>query len=967
MFLLLLCVSAIFAIPLQLVVYSTPEFIRYHNVSSVSEVLRFTDDSGIEVYYYDSQFVIAGFTQVNAENALPIARLKSITTSPKHYFYLVSLDRRTPYDELINIGEIVYTSDNTLLLQSEYDALNLRNRSSLEFTELKYTALKYMPETMPRDPKVSRNPSIMQLVNAVHPDSVMWFIQNLENFHNRYYSDPNRFEVATWIKTQFERFGITDVVLQGFNALGYSQHNVVATIPGSVNPEKYIVIGGHHDSNSNSTSVPMFAPGADDNATGTTATLEMARVMMSTGFQPKNSIRFVTFAAEEVGLFGSAHFVDAAISESSDILLAINHDMLGNNTLEPDNWQLKIVPYDGSINHSILAYQIAEAYTSLSPFFDQYNSPYSDSYNFWTGGIPITYFKEHEYSPYMHTVDDLAIHIDADYCAEIIRASAATAATYGLMTAPPNVSVADTGTGHSLIISWENSIDPSLQYYHLFYNTHGQYFENPIIVYPLLGNETSFILEGLDDSVEYFIALSTVNSEGIESYLNNTSATPRSIPRVPQNFVDEPDFGMIHFSWNANPELDIAGYHLYKSSPPNISEHQIGGLIPDTSFTDSVFEPGNEYFQYQLCAVDSDGNESQRTDIVQTRKVSLNTGILIVDDTIDGSGATPFQPSAEQVFDFVDSIMSPFQRTIKDLQADSNLRLSEIGIYECIFWHSFNQTESELFYSNIDQLIRYIELGGKLFLSTYYPTLKIGMNSGYPVIFGYDSILSSVFGIGSANYANSARFKYAIPLVPGFPALTVDPQKTISSMNGHIFRVESIEATPEAQNIYKFGSDYENTSPQGILNDLPIGVYNEYGNGKVLTLSFPLYNMDATSTNSLVNYTMHDLFEIEVSTPDAEMVPVGILTTTPVYPNPFTARSSFTVKTSDKSTPLRINVYNIKGQLVRELYNDLPHSNTQHYSWDGFDSKEKEVANGIYLLKTTQGRHSTISKAIKLK
>ena len=47
-----------------------------------------------------------------------------------------------------------------------------------------------------------------------------------------------------------------------------------------------------------------FAPGADDNASGTAAALEIARVIISNGYQPEATIKFITFGAEEYGLVG---------------------------------------------------------------------------------------------------------------------------------------------------------------------------------------------------------------------------------------------------------------------------------------------------------------------------------------------------------------------------------------------------------------------------------------------------------------------------------------------------------------------------------------------------------------------------------------------------------------------------------------------------------------------------------------
>ncbi len=96
-------------------------------------------------------------------------------------------------------------------------------------------------------------------------------------------------------------------------------HNVIATRPGT--RPGAIVVGGHFDS------VPE-APGANDNASGTATVLELARY-----YAPRiypYTLHFAAFGAEEIGLRGSRHYVDALPEEArSSILAMINLDMVG--------------------------------------------------------------------------------------------------------------------------------------------------------------------------------------------------------------------------------------------------------------------------------------------------------------------------------------------------------------------------------------------------------------------------------------------------------------------------------------------------------------------------------------------------------------------------------------------------------------------------------------------------------------
>jgi hypothetical protein len=102
--------------------------------------------------------------------------------------------------------------------------------------------------------------------------------------------------------------------------------NVVAEIPGAVDPAKIIVLGAHYDS-INLSGAGFAAPGADDNASGSAALLEVARVLKSGG-PYEHTLRFIWFSAEEFGLVGSG--AAAALSKSSgeQILGMLNMDMV---------------------------------------------------------------------------------------------------------------------------------------------------------------------------------------------------------------------------------------------------------------------------------------------------------------------------------------------------------------------------------------------------------------------------------------------------------------------------------------------------------------------------------------------------------------------------------------------------------------------------------------------------------------
>jgi Zn-dependent M28 family amino/carboxypeptidase len=96
-------------------------------------------------------------------------------------------------------------------------------------------------------------------------------------------------------------------------------YNAVGEIKGSEKPDEYVILGAHLDSWD-------LGQGTLDNGTGTCAVLEAARALAKSGVKPKRTIRFVLFAGEEQGLFGSRHHVEKNKEMMSKVSACFVHD-----------------------------------------------------------------------------------------------------------------------------------------------------------------------------------------------------------------------------------------------------------------------------------------------------------------------------------------------------------------------------------------------------------------------------------------------------------------------------------------------------------------------------------------------------------------------------------------------------------------------------------------------------------------
>lgn len=285
--------------------------------------------------------------------------------------------------------------------------------------------------------------TITEYLNLINKDSIGNYVNDLCNFETRFLLAENRRDIAVWIAKKFEGFGFADVTIDSLqNTLEYPPHskqmhttwqyNVVASLEGTEHPDTICVLGAHYDSFIMGPNIDpyTFSPGANNNASGVAACLEIARIMAASGFKPKYTIDIVAFGSEEFmtmfadGPTGSQHYV--AQTKESGKTFAF---MLDNNQISyrpsPDQWQLDFQNCPGGEWLSKLAHQMADKYTRIVPVDTSDHIPYSDVYYFWSAGYPAIFFEEYHFCPHTFTAQDIPENCDMKFCAEVARISAA--------------------------------------------------------------------------------------------------------------------------------------------------------------------------------------------------------------------------------------------------------------------------------------------------------------------------------------------------------------------------------------------------------------------------------------------------------------------------------------------------------------------------------------------------------------
>ena len=140
---------------------------------------------------------------------------------------------------------------------------------------------------------------------------------------------------ADYLRAQWASQGY-QVVSQNYEAYRVRSENLEVTLAGTSRPEEIIVIGAHYDSVSGS-------PGANDNASGVAALLELSRALaQARPMKLARTIRFVAFVNEESPFFGrgemgSMVYAKAARARGDDIRLMVSLEMLGYYSNAPDS------------------------------------------------------------------------------------------------------------------------------------------------------------------------------------------------------------------------------------------------------------------------------------------------------------------------------------------------------------------------------------------------------------------------------------------------------------------------------------------------------------------------------------------------------------------------------------------------------------------------------------------------------
>ncbi|HKS26856.1 MAG TPA: M28 family metallopeptidase [Pyrinomonadaceae bacterium] len=330
--------------------------------------------------------------------------------------------------------------------------------------------------------------------------------------------------------------------------------NVVATLRGSqpASQARTYVVSGHYDSMCTSpVDAECDAPGANDDASGTAAVLEMARVMSRYSFDA--TIVFMAVAGEEQGLLGSTYFAEQAKKENMNIEAMFTNDIIGNtlggNGVR-DRRTVRVfsegVPSNETPQEATTRRGVGgendSASRQLARFIKEAASAYVPSMNvmmvyrrdrYLRGGDHIPFLERgfaavrftepnEDYTHQHQNVrlengiryGDLPEFVDFGYIAQVARVNAVSLALLALAPARPvNVAIVTARLTNDTDLKWDAGKEPDLAGYEIVWrDTTSPVWTNAQRV----GNVTSFTMKGMSKD-NYFFGVRAVDRDGNRS------------------------------------------------------------------------------------------------------------------------------------------------------------------------------------------------------------------------------------------------------------------------------------------------------------------------------------------------------------------------------------------------------------------------------------------------------------------
>jgi Peptidase family M28 len=435
------------------------------------------------------------------------------------------------------------------------------------------------------------NPKVSKIVDEVSEARIKAIIEKLASFGTRNtmstQDDPNRGVGAArqWVFNEMKSYSPRlQVSFDKYRVKKQGQRifkdvdlwNVVAVLPGTRYPDTQVLVTGHYDSLNLGNRPPngtlqataqmtpadfekdadLPAPGACDDASGTAAVMELARIMSQYEFD--KTLVFVSFAGEEQGLIGSSLMSAKAKKDKREIEAVFNNDIIGTDTAGDGRFSNTSVEVYSDESIDSPAQQLSRYMRDVvqryipsmridTVFMQDRLGRGGDHTPFQLEGYAaVRISTPNEFYANQHRATDLLENMSVPYTAKVARVNAAAAASLALAPKPPEimrtlgagrgganaspttprrpVPMIARGSGYDAVLSWKVAPDDNIKGYAIVVrSTTSPYWEQEIYA----GKVDHYVLKdvSIDDAK---FGVKAIGVDGSESLVSVYAYPPRA-------------------------------------------------------------------------------------------------------------------------------------------------------------------------------------------------------------------------------------------------------------------------------------------------------------------------------------------------------------------------------------------------------------------------------------------------------
>jgi hypothetical protein len=418
----------------------------------------------------------------------------------------------------------LFLSYKVIKIKSEKNNFRINMKKNLQYILLFAVMIS--------SPMAAQDPLVADLVSRVNKDSILatmnvltghtsfWYGAGQYKIKSRNSYDSGNKAAGEYIRRKLQNLGY-NVFSQKFGVI--DGENIYAMVNGTELPRIQVMISAHYDSMPD-----IVAPGADDNASGTAAVLEAARVFKDA--KTRYSMIFALWDNEEQGLLGSKYYARLARERGDSILAVINIDMIGYDLNKDGLLEIHTRNYAHS---NIVASQVWDANYQygipLKPLIIEPGTDRSDHTSFWGYNYSAVTMMENfttingyrEFNPYYHSqFDDMNV-INTDYLFNGVRLAVAAfgnIAAVNEITSVEDENGNESGTIPADFVLEQNYPNPFNPATVISYSLPREGFVS-LRVYDILGNEVAELVNEQKSAGTYKVNFTAENlSSGVYFY-----------------------------------------------------------------------------------------------------------------------------------------------------------------------------------------------------------------------------------------------------------------------------------------------------------------------------------------------------------------------------------------------------------------------------------------------------------------